>query len=274
MLLSLVQPQTNSIELLNAFLFAHTLVIVNTFWNTGVPGFGYVAALLLGFVPRYWNDPWIDLAILTAVYLLVHEGLWRSLARFPWATEGHTSSQAEILKRQEEEFGPPCGWPYDRFLRDVKTAAGISRIEAVLISMLAGWWVFALQDWLFDRFAQPVVMILVFQTLLLRRGMLYLQGYAPPISLAGRIATFRWIIPGYDRALLVFLLALVAMPAVPVLGMLFLGVHPRASLPVLVGLMVLIALITPPSLRNWRLTGRHRLVAAIPKNSRDFVQIG
>ena len=39
-------------------------------------------------------------------------------------------------------------------------------------------------------------------------------------------------------------------------------------------LLVLIALTTPPKLRRWRLTGQHRLVPAIPKASKDYVQVG
>jgi hypothetical protein len=272
MLLSAIQPQTDSIELLDVFLFAHCLGIITTFWKTGVPGFGYVSTLLLGFVPRLWKDPWLDLGVLAAAYLLVHEGLWRSLARFPWAAEGYSGEQ-DANVRQEEQFGPPCGWPYDRFLRDVKMATAIGRTDAVLISMLVGWWVYALEDWAPAWFQPQSVIPILFQFTMVGRGFRYFQGYAPPISLSGRILTFRWIIPGYDRALVAFALLILAFPAVVTLGIL-LGVTARQGLPVIAAVMVLITLITPPTLRNWRLTGGHRLVAAIPKASRDFVQVG
>jgi hypothetical protein len=272
MLLSLAQPQTESIELLNVFLFAYLFWIVTTFWKTGVSGFGYVALLLLGFVPRLWARPWIDLAVLTAIYLLVHEGLWRSLSRFPWATEGVSSERNPVL-RQEQEFGPTCGWPYDRFLRDVKMAKGIGRGDALLISMLVGWWAYALEDWITIRMESPVVAILLVQTVLMQRGSLYFRGYAPPMNLAGRIATFRWIIPGYDRAFLAFVLALLAFPTVLLVGASF-GIDPRRCIPAVGALVVFLMLSTPPTLRNWRLTGQHRLVAAIPKGSQEFVQVG
>ena len=58
MLLSLIQPQTESIEILDAFLFAHVLWIVGTFWKTGVPGFGYVGSCCWGSSPL-WASPWI-----------------------------------------------------------------------------------------------------------------------------------------------------------------------------------------------------------------------
>jgi hypothetical protein len=271
MLLSLVQPETESIEVLNAFLFAHQLGVVSTFWKTGVPGFGYVGLLLLGFVPRLWESPWVDLGVLAATYLLVHEGLWRSLTRFPWATEGYSSERNPAL-RQEQEFGPACGWPYDRLLRDVKMARWIGRCDALLISMLVGWWAFALADWISTRFEFMTVLLLA-QILVTYRGGQFFRGYAPPISLGGRITTFRWIIPGYDRALLVFPLALLAFITVMLVGA-SLGVEPHRCMPVVAGLVVFITLSTPPSLRNWRLTGRHRLVAAIPKGTQEFVQVG
>ena len=271
MLLGLAQRQTESIELLIVFLFAYLVWILSTFWRTRVPGFGYVAALLLGFVPRLWNRPWLDLAVLTGLYLLVHEGLWRSLSRFPWATEGF-SAERTLAVRQEEEFGPACGWPYDRFLRDVKMAKGIRRADALLISMLVGWWLYALEDWISSRFEFPMIAIALFQ-LMMQRGILYFRGYAPPISVGGRIATFRWIIAGYDRAIVFFVLAFLAFPVVMVTVAL-LGIDPRRCVPLIAALVVYFTLSTPPSLRNWRLTGQHRLVAAIPRGSQEFVQVG
>ena len=59
-----------------------------TFLKTGSLAYGYVAILFLGFIPQFWARPWVDFAILTAIYLLVHEGLWHALNKFPWQTEG------------------------------------------------------------------------------------------------------------------------------------------------------------------------------------------
>ena len=38
----------------------------------------------LGLAVRLWHSPWPASPSLAAVYLMVYEGLWRSLARFPW----------------------------------------------------------------------------------------------------------------------------------------------------------------------------------------------
>jgi hypothetical protein len=272
MLFSMTQAETHSIELLNVFLFSHLISLVAMFWLTGGPGFGYCAALFLGFVPRLWESPWIDLAVLTAIYLFVHEGLWRSLAGFPWATEGHSNDPNHLMMRQEGEFGQSCGWPYDRFHRDVLMAKGMRGTDALLSSMLIGWWVYALGSWLTPQTLFQTS-IMATASYLFQRGTHYFRGYAPPISFGGRIATFRWIIPAYDQAILYILLAILALPSVMVL-VAFLGMDPRRSAPVLSALLALITLTTPPKLRRWRLTGQHRLVPAIPKASKDYVQVG
>ena len=271
MLFSMTQPEFHSIELINVFLFSHLIATIATFWRTGVPGFGYCAALFLGFVPRLWESPYIDLTVLSAIYLFVHEGLWRSLARFPWSTEGHSNDQT-LATRQEKEFGPSCGWPYDRFHRDVKMAKEIARGDALLISMLIGWWFYALGAWLSTQMLFQFALMLS-ASQLFQRGMHYFRGYAPPISFGGRIAAFRWIIPGYDQASLFILLAILAFPAVMAL-VAYLGMDPRQAAPALAASLALIALMSPPPLRRWRLTGQHRLVPAIPKASEDYIQVG
>lgn len=275
MLLSLTQPKGGSIEVLNTFLFSHMIVLVSTFWRTAVPGFGYCGALFLGFVPRLWSQPWLDLAVLTALYLFVHEGVWRSLARFPWLTVG-ASSAGNPAQRLDEEFGPSCGWPYDRFLRDVNMAKGVGHVDAILISMLTGWWFFALGAWIDGGWLlQGALMGGYF--LLMQRYLSYFRGYAPPISFAGRIVTLRWIIPGYDQAALFIVLAVIALPAGAILvGVLsgLLGLDMHQALPLFPASLVLIALTSPPKLRRWRLTGRHRLVPAINKATQEYVQVG
>jgi hypothetical protein len=85
--------QHDSIQVVNSFLFGHMVVLTTTFWRTEVPAFGYCTALFLGFVPQLWRHPWLDLAILVLIYLFAHEGLWRSLARFPWSAQGRRDAQ-------------------------------------------------------------------------------------------------------------------------------------------------------------------------------------
>ena len=86
-LLSLTQPHHHSIRILNIFLIVHSAFLTATFWPTGVGTIGYLAAFGLGLAVRLWPSPWICFAVAASVYLLVYEGLWQSLARFPWGLE-------------------------------------------------------------------------------------------------------------------------------------------------------------------------------------------
>ena len=148
-LVGLTQPEPHSVELINTFLFSHLVTLVATFWRTHVENFGYCAGLCLGFVPQFWSRAWLDLAILTAIYLFAHEGLWLALTRFrswPHAFREDISRKA----RDEKVYGPLCGWPYDRFLRDAATAEKprIGKTDALLIGLLAGWWVYSVESWI------------------------------------------------------------------------------------------------------------------------------
>jgi hypothetical protein len=270
-LLSTTQPETRSIEIINTFLFSHTATLVTTFWRTGVAGFGYCTALALGFVPQLWTRPWLALALLGAIYVFVHEGLWRSLARFPWPTDGvGADARAEAV---EERHGPLCGWPYDRLLRDIRTAKEIGRTDAVLISMLIGWWFYSLESW-FPLLVTPVSTYGA-GPLLVFRFMAYRLGYAPPISLAGRFATFRWVIPGYDQIYLGPILGCLGMGFGAALGV-WSGLGPRILGPMAASFLVLLTLASPPSLRRWRLTGQHRIVNSYIDQGPDgdFVKVG
>jgi hypothetical protein len=270
-LLSWFLPAPHSIELVNTFLFSHMVALVATFWRTGVAGFGYTAALFLGFVPQLWTRPWLDLAVLSALYLFVHEGLWRSLAGFPWSTEGAAAdARAEGL---EEAYGPQCGWPYDRFLRDVRSARGIGWADALLISMLAGWWVYSLQAWFQSELFRLLMLMQSLAIFVFYRLVNYRRGYAPPISLAGRLATFRWIIPGHDQIFLGPAFALFGMGGGAALA-LWLGGGLREVIPLAIFFVTLLGLTSPPSLKRWRLTGQHRLVSGFSKPNPFFVKVG
>jgi len=88
-----------------------------------------------------------------------------------------------------------------------------------------------------------------------------------------RIAARRLIAPGYDQAFLVFPLMFLAPGTVRRIGE-ALGLSPAIYGPIIPPLVLFIALTTPPGLRQWRLTGRHRMVAAIRAQDKNFVRVG
>jgi hypothetical protein len=93
----------------------------------------------------------------------------------------------------------------------------------------------------------------------------YCNGYAPPINIWGRLTTGRLIIPGYDQVVLApFAVLAVGIAAwyVP----LWLEFNPIFATPIALAMMWWIIWGMPPSLRQWRLTGNHRIVPAVMAN--------
>jgi hypothetical protein len=139
--------------------------------------------------------------------------------------------------------------------------------------MLAGWWVYSLHAWFRGEFFLPFMLMQSLVVFVFGRFGIYRRGYAPPISLAGRLVRFRWVIPGNDQIFL--------GPALGVFGIgggaalaLWLGASDRELIPLAIFFVALPGLSTPPSLRRWRLTGQHRLVSGFSKPNPFFVKVG
>ena len=90
------------------------------------------------------------------------------------------------------------------------------------------------------------------------RALAYLTGTWPPISLAGRLATGRLIIPGYDRIFVAPLAMLIFGFAGPIT--LYMIHAPEVLIPaVSVWGVVMLGMSIGPSLETWRLTGCYRI---------------
>jgi hypothetical protein len=141
---------------------------------------------------------------------------------------------------------------------------------------LAGWLVFAIMNFAaatFDHVKMadidpgkflPIGWIPCMLVCLIRI-VVYFSTHRPPISVFGRLATGRWIIPSYDRAFLAPVVGLV------VLGSLlphFIGINMHPSpleLPLVVTAVLLIALVPGPSFQTWSLTCESRISAKKPQ---------
>jgi hypothetical protein len=102
MLVSLTQPAHQSVRVLTIFLLFNCLMLTVTFWSTGVGTVGYLAAFGLGLVARLWPYPWLCFAAVTVVYVFVYEGLWRSLAKFPWSVDSSLDDLADSFEADSE----------------------------------------------------------------------------------------------------------------------------------------------------------------------------
>ena len=83
-----------------------------------------------------------------------------------------------------------------------------------MTGLLSGWWLFVLAHIVkevdgeahgksFDGGAYAIALPLAIAA----RLFIYCNGYLPPISLTGRLATGRWLNPGYDQIFVAPLLA-------------------------------------------------------------------
>jgi hypothetical protein len=87
---------------------------------------------------------------------------------------------------------------------------------------------------------------------------IYLYGYVPPISVFGRIATGRLVIPGYDVVLVAPLtIGLVAGVLPRTLSAI--GIAPLIAYPLAASVVTWLALALPPRREDWQLTGHHRI---------------
>jgi len=275
-LLSAALPEPRSMHLLCAFLVSHVLALTMTLWLTRIRAIGYATAFGLGLALWLWRQPIACLAAATLVYLVAYEGLRRGLEQFPWKPRKLPNPNTDLTSGVDP--AESCGWPYDRMMRDTSIDSRISRIDAVFCCMLGSWWLFVLASLIPDPLNRTGFLFIPFMvsTMVFPFGRLgiYIIGYQSPITLWGRIRTFRWIIPCYDHVFVAPICALLASP----IALMFLfqtcGLQLDVCLPIATGATALVALIAPPRLRRWRLTGRHRIVHTLTKASTAFVQVG
>jgi hypothetical protein len=255
-------------------LMSHTLVLLPTLFVTGAKAAGYVTIFALGLAVRLVMTPWEFLAAAASASVLAHLGLRRSLTQFPWPGNWFDTWR-QSLASGAGPSSSACGWPHDQLRADLVNDRRVEPRHAALASALAGWWVFAIAGLIVPQDRNMLLLIiLVFEApvLAMLRLSIYRPGYAPPMNLWGRIVTLRWIIPRYHKIYFGPLCTLVTPWA-------FLSVSARWGIPLefavppAVALTLFVALSCKPSLRSWRLTGRHRIVPTA-KQGTQFVKVG
>jgi hypothetical protein len=274
-LLSSTQPEPRAMQLLCLFLLGHLLALLPTLW-LGSWAIGYTTAAGLGLAVRLFYTPVACLVGATLVYLIAYEGLRRSLEKFPWTPRLPQPSADNVTGDPVVERIREVGWPYGQMLAEVRDLRPISRTDAVLGCLLLSWWIDCLAVLFTDP--QKQLTFLGFISLAITaapivRLVVYLRGYAPPLTVWARIRMFKPIIPGYDQVFVGPVCSLLAGPMTLAL-LTALRVPLDVRLAIAYGMMVLVALLTPPSLRRWRLTGAHRMVSSIAEGHSQYVRVG
>lgn len=263
------------------FLGVYLACQVFAAFATGVWPFGYAILFGLGLVLRLWRWPEAHAITAGVLYLIALTGLRIAMGRFPWSPEWR--DQFEQIQVQFQTSGDAAqvdkrlGWPFDRLAPRFPDQMSVRTRDALLLSLLAGWYLHVGGSFFQDDFDRAIFLRLGVAGAIMGgvgiRLMNYLVGYAPPINIWGRIGTFRWIIPGYDK---VFVVPIVAA----VVGLMIGFELPRSGLPDDVALPIALALTLVtfltggPSLKQWRLTGKHRIVPASSAQGKGSIQVG
>jgi hypothetical protein len=229
---------------------------------------GYAVGFGLGLIVWLWAEPPFCLAAALGTYGFACLGLRRSLANFPWDVKWLQDWRETVQKiKTGGQFNDArLGWPFGRLGPGLaRDHSSIPRHHAVLVSLLLGWWCYAvIANFPSDsRFSIAInsVYVIVSCTAICRLG-IYLDGHRAPISLWGRLKTGRWLISGYDQVFVAPLLAFwVQIPA-------FIGAFLLEAwfvFPAVLAAAMLVILGMGPSLKEWQLTGNHRIVEGSQK---------
>ena len=218
----------------------------------------YAILFGVGLAIRLAFNPFWPLAVLVALFPLVVFVLRQSLQPDLWPKYGLTT---RLLSEHRKLTPKRLGWPH-MSLGPWAHPRYVAWVDALIIALLSGWFVWAGMSHLALNAEQEDIVIQLFVTPLMAvpflRISFYVVGHYPPISLFGRLATGRWIISGYDRLFLPTLLAMLAAIAGEVIVK-ALAVPNAIGQPPIVVVWLFLLLGTGSSVRNWELTGEHRI---------------
>ena len=259
-------------------LLSGGVLLTTSLFATGTWGFGYATAFALGLAVWLGPNRWAFFGAAIGANLLGHIGYRRSLNRFPWPSdpsEGWWPFALMVLGVVHDQSRVLCGWPFDYLRPDLSDQPRIDLADAALISLLSGWWLFAVGSLLPPQDRMNLLtgcLLLGAGTLSVLRLGLYRSRCSPPLNFWGRIVTFRWIIPGYHQVYLGPIATLfIPLPCVNLL--LRWGIPGDVAIPISFTLAMFVAFSARPSLKSWRLTGRHRILPSY-QHTTAFIKVG
>lgn len=227
---------------------------------TGQRAVLYTLLFGLGLALRVGYDVLCPLVVLAAMLPLVYAGLRRSLEPARWPG---FSLSLEKYKEMQQRSWVQLGWPFG-FVGPRASPRYLRRIDALAIALLLGWFAhsgFSVAG--MNRNDEQALVAggsMLIATASVLRAIGFCVRFWSPISLLGRILTFRWIIPPYDRVFIAPLTAILAL----VLGQFTISafkIPAPLGQPAVVSVCALILLAVGPSVRNWELTGGHRITS-------------
>jgi hypothetical protein len=133
--------------------------------------------------------------------------------------------------------------------------------RALAGAALAGWWTYCVtwRVWATTATTLDLVALVVVMgfAVALLRFVVYRAGSNPPLSLAARWHTGRWVIPSYDTVYLTPLVTL-ATSFATALALIVLGTSPAVTAGITAAVAIWTAILLPPTRARWLLTSpRH-----------------
>ena len=276
----LLDSSVSRLYVVYAFALGYGLPMALSLVALGAAWRGYAAFFLLAVATGLLANPLPQFVAVMLALACVQSGARPMLAEFPWPTRDETGRfYWEMLWLLSRYFNSGEGWPHALLSPPASGNFKVPRRDAVMIGLLAGAWAFAV-FWLARGGRDQLPFGAVFYVWLvafIARFARYKSNHAAPISLLGRLATGKWIIPAHD----VVYAPLILMTVIAwwIMGLVSFRLDSHSlSFIVLESIGVvavsLIALLMGPSYEKWALTGDHRIVMTdLGNNARELKKI-
>ena len=239
---------------------------------------GFVA--VAGCAVLTGNRPVAQIAVFAAMYGISLWGVRASLRDFPY-TEERRAELGLLPHKLPERFR--VWWPLapesDADLRGQRGSDAFV-FHAILawpwlVAAVVGWVMLCVVHLLRNEPDVAVGLLYIHRFVVVVFALIRLGTYVvyhwPPISLAGRVATRRFVIPGYDVVLVAPAAAIVAGYVLPIV-LTGIGLSPLVAIPLATTLSIWLALALPPSFKKWHYTAHCRVPVTAPEGQQTKVR--
>lgn len=272
-----------------SFLMGYVASLVVVVWLSDQRILAYIASALQAMTIGCVQWPIVSLFFLLASLAVAMMALSAGWEEFPWDDvrearkdwkrkfQSGSAKSGQLMAENDAPDKIPAselGWPFS-VCSPVKEPVGLGQFERCQIASLIGIWCLNISLLNFDEDVfsggyGPIIFYVTFFLIVTRLIGTFSQ-HAPPISLAGRLATRRFIIPKYDAPILAALCVLM-VPCVMGIVSWFFDWPARWTGPVILTCTLWTHVLIGPNVDSWKLTAPCRLTAGTP-NKRAFDQL-
>jgi hypothetical protein len=236
-----------------SFLAIYTAILICTLLVAGQHKLFVLILFLIPFVYYPHKDLRLTLAALIVLYFLSLTGFYMYMSEFPWNTRYWKADFVREWLKSALRRGI-IGWPHKQ-LHDFTLDVHMGYFHSVVVSALMTWWLHIARWYVDDPYEFALLAIFILFIVLGRIGFCV---YLPPISFWGRIRTGHLIIPRYDKVFIAPIVIIITGIFVPRL-LINSGINNTLAFELTVFCVLFEGFILPPNLKDWRLTGAHRI---------------